>query len=156
MIASVQGSEVQVSTNSHSCHQNAGEETTYQFRQRTRIKLNASVNVDVNMDVDAMNIGTLSFSLEIEKTEDGMDIELNMTARQTEVELGVEAGKTVRARVRAIINYGFAIKLEANKSCHAKLGIAMAAEEANGKTWAYFDELGDEWIPVETEDISGE
>ncbi|MHA1338350.1 MAG: hypothetical protein ACTSO2_00015 [Promethearchaeota archaeon] len=156
LIGSAQAAEVQIGTDLHNAHQNAGEEMTYQFRQRTRIRINSSVNVDVNMDVDALNIREKTFSLEIISTEDGSDIELNITARQTESELGIQAGETIRIRARARINYGFAANIKSNASCNAKLGMEMSAEEAKGKTWGYFDEAAEEWVPVDSEYVDGE
>lgn len=133
-----------------------GQKMTYRFRQRTQIRINASVDVEMNMDCDAMNIGTKTVDIEIQTVEGDQDIELNMTCRQEESQLGVQAGKTVRNRNRYRLNYGFAANITANQSCTAKLGMEMSASEASGKTWAYLDEEADEWVPVETEYVDGE
>jgi hypothetical protein len=140
----------------HNAHQNAGEVTQYQFRQRTQLKINSSSPIDVNMDVDAMAIGEKTFSIEITEVENNEDIELNMTCRQTEAELGVQNGATVRNRVRAQLNYGFAMNITANKTCHALMKMTMTQTEAKTKTWAYFDEEAEEWIPVDSEYVDGE
>lgn len=134
----------------------AGEKMTYQFRQRTRIRINSSNTIEINMDCDAMNIGDKTVDIEILSVEGDADIELNMTCRQEETQLGVQAGKTVRNRVRARLNYGFVANITSNKSCNAKLGMEMTAAEAQTKTWAYLDEETDEWVPVESEYVDGE
>ncbi|MBD3350897.1 MAG: hypothetical protein GF364_05365 [Candidatus Lokiarchaeota archaeon] len=157
MVSIAAGATVEVpSSDKHSGHQNAGEETTYQFRQRTRLRINGTTEMELNMDCDAMSIGDKEMSLEITSVDGDQDIELNMTCREEESQLGVEAGKTVRNRNRVRMNYGFAVNITANQSCTAKLGMEMSQSEANGKTWAYFDEEADEWVPVESEFVDGE
>lgn len=144
-------------SNLHNAHQNAGEEIQYRFRQKTQVRVNSSVPIDVIMDVDAMEIGEKSFSVEItDVTEDDKEIELNMTCRENEEQLGVQAGALVRNRNRVRMNYGFAVNLTANQTCTAELKLSMSAEEAKGAAWAYFDEAEEEWVPVESEYVDGE
>ena len=85
-----------------------------------------------------------------EITEADGDLELNMTCRENEAELGVQNGQTIRNRNRHRVQQGFAIQLEANGSIKAKLGLEMSAGEAAGSEWAYYDETTEEWVPMES------
>lgn len=155
----VMAANVEISgSNLHNAHQNAGDEIQYRFRQRTQVRVNSSaVPINVQMDVDAMAIGEKTFSIEVTEVEDDeQEIELNMTCRESEEQLGVQAGALVRNRNRVRMNYGFAANLTANQSCTAKLGMTMSATEAKGAAWAYFDEDAEEWVPVESEYVDGE
>jgi hypothetical protein len=120
----------------------------FRFRARTQVRVNSCVPLELDMDVDAMNIGDKTFDINI--TECADDCELNMTCRETEAELGVQAGLTVRNRERARLSYGFAIQIDSNETCHAQLRLSMSAAEGSTYQWAYFDEASEEWVPVES------
>ncbi|MHA1729291.1 MAG: hypothetical protein ACTSWY_11240, partial [Promethearchaeota archaeon] len=69
--------EQNIAGNSYKNRVLAQNETTFQFQNRTRIRVNSSVNLDLNIDCDALEIGEQNFSIDILEA-DG-DLELNMT-----------------------------------------------------------------------------
>ena len=142
------GPSENVSGNAYVHRIEAQNGTVVQFQNKTRIRINCSVDIDVDIDVDATEIGEEDFYLEIGSQEG--DLQLNMTCRTKETQLGIQSGKTIRNRNRNQyrVNNSFMVKLQANGSVEAKLGLVMSEEEAQQSQWAYFHEGDDEWVPV--------
>jgi hypothetical protein len=138
--------DVEVNSNMYQVQQQAGETYTYRFREQTRLRVASSANVSVDMDCDAMNVGDKLFSVELTNATD--DVELTMTCRREETQLGVQAGALIRNRNRYQIRTGFAIGLETNYTVKARVGLEMTRGEAIRASWAYFDDTTDEWVPV--------
>jgi hypothetical protein len=138
--------DVEVNSNMYQIKQQAGEQVTYRFRAQTRLRVNSSAPVEVDMDCDAMNVGDKLFSIELTNATE--DISLEMTCRQVETQLGVQAGALVRNQNRYQIREGFAIQIQTNLSVQARIGFEMTRGEAIRSSWAYFDDATDEWVPV--------
>jgi len=138
--------DVDVNSNMYHITQQAQEQVTYQFRNQTRIRVNSSAPVEVDMDCDAMNVGEKLFSIELTNATE--DISLEMTCRQVETQLGVQAGALVRNQNRYQIRAGFAIQIQTNQTVRARVGLEMTRGDALRASWAYFDDATDEWVPV--------
>jgi len=143
-LAVAQG-DVEVNSNMHSVQLQAGEEATYRFRERTRIRINSSAPVDVNMDCDAMNVGEHMFAVQLQNAV--QNIELTMTCRQDGQSLGA-AGAQVQAQNRFQVRNGFAIRIQTNYTVQARIGLEMTRGEAIRASWAYYEDSTDEWVPV--------
>ena len=137
---------VEVGGDQWQVHTEAMTQYQFRFRSKTQVRVNSCVPLDLDMDIDALDVGDKTFDINITDCAD--DLELNMTCRETEAELGVQAGALVRNRERVRINYGFAIKLEANDTIQAQLRLQMTAAEASHYEWAFYDETEEEWVPV--------
>lgn len=150
---SQQQGPIQVNGDKYQNETQAMTQYTYQFRQRTQIRFNSSVGVNLNIDCDAMNIGEKTFSLEIKAANGNMT--LNMTCRQNETQLGIQAGQAIRNQNRARLMNQFTVRLQANSTCNATLGLSMTEQEAVRAEWAYYNESTDEWVPVDSEYVDG-
>ena len=146
--ATPSGPDAEVPGNTYGNRIQAHNGTMVQFQNRTRIRINNSVDIDLDIDVDATDIGDQEFYLEIGSQEG--DLQMNMTCRTEEAQLGIQSGKTIRNRNRNQyqVNNSFMVKLQANGTVEAKLGLVMSEEEAQQSEWAYFHEGDDEWVPV--------
>lgn len=142
------GPNEQVSGERYTHRIQAHNGTMLQFQNRTRIRINCSVDMDVDIDVDATDIGEQEFYLEIKSQEEFL--QMNMTCRTEEAQLGIPSGKTIRNRSRNQyrINNSFVVEIHANGTVQARLGLVMSEEEAQQSEWAYFHEGDDEWVPV--------
>ncbi len=141
----------EVPTNTYHAQIQENVATMFRFRQRTQLRLNASVNLDVNFDCDALRIGDKDFAIEIEGTG---DLQMNMTCKEEQAELGLLKGNTYQIRNRNRNQYqyqeGFVISLECNGTfTQARLSIGATNENSMGQ-WAYYDEATEEWVSVPT------
>ncbi len=137
--------DVEVPGPAYSIQLQAGEEATFRFQERTRIRVNSSAPVDVDMNCDAMNIGEYMFSLELKNAVG--DIELSMTCRKDANSLGA-TGVQVQAQNRFQVRNGFAIQIQTNYTVQARIGSEMTRGEALRARWAYYEDSTDEWVPV--------
>ncbi|MHA1411481.1 MAG: hypothetical protein ACTSO4_02600 [Promethearchaeota archaeon] len=136
--------------NTYKGHMKANTQYTFRFRHRTQIRINSSANLTVNIYCDALKIGEKDFALEINCTK---PLELNMTCKEEEAELGLLKGHTYQYRNRNRYRYeeGFCISLKVNctENLHAKLMIQATEQNKKGK-WAYYNETTSEWVTVNT------
>ncbi|MBY9021360.1 MAG: hypothetical protein KGD67_09890, partial [Candidatus Lokiarchaeota archaeon] len=98
-----------------------------------------------------LRIGDKDFALEIEGTG---DLQMNMTCKEEQAELGLLKGNTnqIRNRNRNQYQYqeGFVVSLECNGTfTRARLSI-KATNENRMCEWAYYDEATEEWVSVPT------
>jgi hypothetical protein len=121
----------------------------FQFRQRTRLRINASVNIDMDISCDALDIGDKTFELELEAEN---DLTMHMVCKRDMDQLGLMDGYTYQIRNRHQHRYqeGFAVSMECNGTfIKARLRIQATNQNRDG-TWAYYDEVSEEWVPVQT------
>jgi hypothetical protein len=121
----------------------------FQFRQRTRLRINASVNIDMDISCDALAIGDKTFELEIEAEN---DLTMHMVCKRDMDQLGLMDGYTYQIRNRHQHRYieKFAVSMEVNGTfIKARLRIQATNQNRDG-TWAYYDEVSEEWVPVQT------
>lgn len=121
----------------------------FQFRQRTRLRINASVNIDMDISCDALEIGDKTFELEIEAEN---DLTMHMVCKRDMDQLGLMNGYTYQIRNRHQHRYqeNFAVSMECNGTfIEARLRIQATNMNRDG-TWAYYDEVSEEWVAVQT------
>lgn len=131
----------------------ANESVQFRFRQRTQIRIRTNTNMSVDIDCNARDIGDKDFEIEINSDK---ELEMNMTCREEQEELGLQKGNTYQTRNRNRYRYqeGFAVNIETNDSCNAKLKLQKTEENKNSN-WAYFDEDKGEWVTVDTYEEDG-
>ena len=127
----------------------ANTQYEFQFRQRTRLRINASVNIDMDISCDALAIGDKTFELEVEAEN---DLTMHMVCKRDMDQLGLMNGNTYQIRNRHQHRYQehFAVSLECNGTfIKARMRIQATNQNRDG-TWAYYDEVSEEWVAVQT------
>jgi hypothetical protein len=122
--------------------------TLIQFQQKTQIFFKSNVSIDLNLSCEAISIGDKVLIVEINSSE---ELEINMTCKEEEKELGLLKGNLYQIKNRDRQKYleGFVFSLECNNSFQAKLKLKATNENRAG-TWVYYNEDTSEWIAVET------
>jgi len=121
----------------------------FQFRQRTRLRINANVSLEMNISCDAMDIGDKIFELEVEAEN---DMTMHMVCKRDMDQLGLMNGNTYQIRHRHQHRYleGFAVSIECNGTFTKATMRIQATNQNRDGTWAYYDEVSEEWIPEQT------
>ncbi len=137
----VNGSQVQA-------QQGANERKTYQFQEKTKLTFRANVSLHLDVECDGAKVGNKEFEMEIESEE---DIQMTMNCTQDREQLGLMNGSLVQTRTQNRYRYqeGFVASIECNGSIQAKL-MLKTEEQTQTKTWAYYDDTEDEWVPVQS------
>lgn len=141
---------IEINADHYQARIQANNSVMFTFRQRTRLSFDSTVNMDVDINCDALKIGVKSFEIEVDCDQ---DMTMNMTCTEEQVQLGLLMGNryTVRNRHRYLYQEGFCISLQCNYSgdFQAKLKIEANNQNRMG-TWAYYDEVSEEWVSVPT------
>lgn len=121
------------------------------IRIRNRIETQNAYNISGEIRCQALKIGNKDFIIEV--TDAAGNMEMNMTCREEEAELGLELGNNIRNRNRNRYRYqeGFAVNISCNcTEFQARLRIKANEQNQNGE-WAYYNgEIG-EWESIPTE-----
>ncbi len=134
----------------------AGVRTTFEFQHQTRITINSSNNINININCDVNSIGTKEFEIDIQVGDKDKELSMTMTCTGEQEELGLINGSTVQVRNRVQHRYqeGFVAQIECEGEFKAQLKI-KANENNQGGTWAYYDNVTGEWVPVQTMEQEG-
>ncbi|MFW9969779.1 MAG: hypothetical protein ACFFDF_06230 [Candidatus Odinarchaeota archaeon] len=148
-------------------------QTTFQFREMTRLTICTNVNLELGINCEAQRIAEKDFILELEGDN---NLQMIMTCTKEEAQLGLMDGNIVRARSQNTYRYqeGFCIALECVCGCQcqsecqyenecqcicncgdqvcftqARLRIRITSQNRLGN-WAYYDENSEKWVIVHT------
>jgi hypothetical protein len=93
--------------------------TTFRFRERTHVTVDANVEIYLNLELDTTRIDHKDFVLEIEGEH---NLQMNMICTRDETQLGLMEGPTYRIRNRNTYRYreGFCISIECEAPCDCK------------------------------------
>lgn len=128
----------------------ANNRVAFRFRLRTRLTFDSTVNIDVDINCDSLRIGVKSFEIEVDCDQ---DLQMNMTCTEEQAELGLLMGNryTVRNRHRYLYQEGFCVSLQCNNSGDVQAKLKIEANNQNRVgTWAYYNEVTEEWVSVPT------
>ena len=146
------GSPVEISGDTVQTQIHANNRTAITFRNRTQLRINSSVDIDVNINCEALRIGVKSFEIEIECDQ---NLQMNMTCTEEQAELGLLKGNTFQIRNRNRSRYrfqeGFCLLIQCNYSNQFQAKLKMQVTNENHlSSWAYYDEISEEWVAVPT------
>ena len=128
----------------------ANNRVMFRFRLRTRLTFDSTVDIDVDINCDSLRIGVKSFEIEVDCDQ---DLQMNMTCTEEQAELGLLMGNryTVRNRHRYLYQEGFCVSLQCNNSGDVQAKLKIEANNQNRVgTWAYYNEVTEEWVSVPT------
>jgi hypothetical protein len=147
------GGTEEIAGNHFSGSQAAGTPVTYQFRQKTQLRLNASVGLTLEINCDADNIGEQTVELNIEADAPST---LTMNCTETQAELGLMKGQTVQVRNQARNQLGFCanLSLQGGNLTRAQLKVQIK-NQTQAHVWAYYDNAKAEWVEVPTTVVDG-
>lgn len=132
----------------------AGNETSeFTFRNRFKFQIRTNQSMDLEADVDVDEVGDREFGLELNCSEAGLALEVQI--RATNDDLGLSNGSKVQNTYR--FQERFVVNLTLDGDCgdlQARLRINITDDGEH--TWAYLDEETDEFVPVESTYENGE
>ena len=132
----------------------AGNETNeFSFKNRFQFQIRTNQSMDLDVDVDVDEVGDREFGLELDCSEEGLALEVQI--RATNDDLGLTDG----AQIQNTYQYQerFMVNLTLDGDCgdlQARLRINITDDGEH--TWAYLDEDTDEFVPVESTVVDGE
>ncbi len=131
---------------------NTTNQFTFQNQFQYQIRTNRSLDLDLECDTENVQMQTMTMNMNTTET-----LQMRIRFNATLPEVGLYNGSIVRNTTQARYRYQecliLNITLNNTVPIQAQLRITNEFENA---TWAYYDDIEEEWIPVQTRYENGE
>ncbi len=139
----------------HAIAVNETSEFTFKNQFKFQIRTNESINLNMDVDVDA--VGQREFALELNTSNAGEDMELLIQVKAENSDIGLKDGEQVKNQNQNQYQYKekFMVNLSLDKDCEINAQLKLKTQDRNA-TWAYYNNITEEFVLVESIYIDGE